>query len=262
MSRYFIELTQPEIKAQFERHPLVILPCGSVEQHGAHLPTGTDIFAANSVSHAVAEQMDGVVLPGGPLGVTPMHMPFEATISLTPETYQRVVIETCLSTAQHGARKLLIVNWHEGNSASLSLAAEALHRTHGMSVVIAQACYVAEELWGSNCNGLTHAGEIEALAVLPDHEHLVHLDRAEKSSEKRQGEHMDKLRRTRSFVPILTDIRSIAPTGWYGDPSPATPERGRQMIAEIAAAISKEAIAIFDQLDRIQVTPDKNVAAE
>ena len=48
MSRYFIELTQPEIKAQFERHPLVILPCGSVEQHGAHLPTGTDIFAANS----------------------------------------------------------------------------------------------------------------------------------------------------------------------------------------------------------------------
>jgi creatinine amidohydrolase len=155
MSRYFIELTQPEIKAQFARHPLVILPCGSVEQHGAHLPTGTDIFAANSVSHAVAELMDGVVLPGGPLGVTPMHMPFEATITLSPETYQRVVIETCVSTAAHGAKKLLIVNWHEGNIASLQIAAEALHRTHGMSVVIAQACYVAEELWGPSCNGLT-----------------------------------------------------------------------------------------------------------
>jgi creatinine amidohydrolase len=262
MSRYFIELTQPEIKAQFERHPLVILPCGSVEQHGAHLPTGTDIFAANSVSHAVAEQMDGVVLPGGPLGVTPMHMPYEATISLTPETYQRVVIETCLSTAQHGARKLLIVNWHEGNSASLALAAETLHRTHGMSVVIAQACYVAEELWGPECNGLTHAGEIEALAILPDHAHLVHLDRAEKSSEKRQGEHMDKLRRTRSFVPILTDIRSIAPTGWYGDPSPATPERGRRMIDDIATAISTEAAAIFAQLEKIQGRPDQTLAAE
>lgn len=262
MSRYFIELTQPEIKAQFERHPLVILPCGSVEQHGAHLPTGTDIFAANSVSHAVAERMDGVVLPGGPLGVTPMHMPFEATISLTPETYQRVVIETCQSTAQHGARKLLIVNWHEGNTASLSLAAEALHRTHGMSVVVAQACYVAEDLWGPDCNGLTHGGEIEALAVLPDHAHLVHLDRAEQSSEKRQGEHMDKLRRTRSFVPILTDIRSIAPTGWYGSPAAATAERGRQMIADIARAISTEATAIFDQLDKIQPAPGTNLAAE
>jgi creatinine amidohydrolase len=262
MSRYFIELTQPEIKAQFERHPLVILPCGSVEQHGAHLPTGTDIFAANSVSHAVAEQMDGVVLPGGPLGVTPMHMPYEATISLSPETYQQVVIETCLSTARHGAKKLLIVNWHEGNSASLGLAAEKLHRSHGMSVVIAQACYVAEDLWGPDCNGLTHAGEIEALAVLPDHGHLVHLDRAQKSSEKRQGEHMDKLRRTRSFVPILTDIRSIAPTGWYGDPSPATADRGRKMIADIASAIAAEATAIFAQLDRIQGASTKTEAAE
>jgi creatinine amidohydrolase len=252
MSRYFIELTQPEIKAQFERHPLVILPCGSVEQHSAHLPTGTDIYAANSVSHAVAEQMDGIVLPGGPLGVTPMHMPYEGTISLSPETYQQVVIETCLSTAQHGAKKLLIVNWHEGNSASLGLAAEKLHRTHGMSVVIAQACYVAEDLWGAACNGLTHGGEIEALAVLPDYGHLVHLDRTEDSSGKGQGERMDKLRRTRSFVPILTDIRSIAPTGWYGDPVRATAERGRRMIADIAEAITTEATAIFDQLEAIQ----------
>lgn len=262
MSRYFIEMTQPEIKAQFERHPLVILPCGSVEQHSAHLPTGTDIYAANSVSHAVADRMDGVVLPGGPLGVTPMHMPYEATISLSPETYQRVVIETCLSTAQHGAKKLLIVNWHEGNSASLGLAAEVLHRTHGLSVVIAQACYVAEDLWGPDCGGLTHGGEIEALAVLPDHEHLVHLDRVEKSSEKRQGEHMDKLRRTRSFVPILTDIRSIASTGWYGDPAPATAERGRQMIADVADVIAREATAIFLQLDKIQGDPGQNLAAE
>ena len=262
MSRYFIELTQPEIKAQFERHPLVILPCGSVEQHGAHLPTGTDIFAANSVSHAVAEKMDGVVLPGGPLGVTPMHMPFEATISLSPETYQQVVIETCVSTAQHGAKKLLIVNWHEGNSASLQLAAETLHRTHGLSVVIAQACYVAEELWGPSCGGLTHGGEIEALAIMPDYGHLVHLDRAERSSEKRQGEHMDKLRRTRSFVPILTDIRSIAPTGWYGDPRPSTVERGKLMIEEVAEAIAIEAAAIFDQLDKIQGPASRDMAAE
>ena len=262
MSRYWIELTQPEIKAQFARNPLVILPCGSVEQHGAHLPTGTDIYAANAVSHAVAERMDGVVLPGGPLGVTPMHMPFEATISLSPETYQQVVIETCVSTAQHGAKRLLIVNWHEGNTASLGLAAEKLHRTHGLSVVIAQACYVAEDLWGAECNGLTHAGEIEALAIMPDHEHLVHLDRAKAGSEKRQGAHMDKLRRTRSFVPVLTDIRSIAPTGWYGDPAPATAERGRRMIDDIASAVAEEATAIFEQLDRIQGAPDKNLAAE
>ena len=114
-SRYFIDLTQPEIAAQFKKNPLVILPRGSVEQHGPHLPTGTDIFAANVIAHAVAERMDGLVLPGGPLGVTPMHMPFEGTITLTPDTYMRVVTETCVSTAKHGAKYLLILNWHEGN---------------------------------------------------------------------------------------------------------------------------------------------------
>ena len=73
-SRYFWDLTQPEIVEQFKRHPLVILPAGSVEQHGPHLPTGTDIFAAN-ISHGIAERMDGLVLPAAPVGLTPMHMP-------------------------------------------------------------------------------------------------------------------------------------------------------------------------------------------
>ena len=53
-SRYFWDLTQPEIAAQFKKNPLVILPAGSVEQHGPHLPTGTDIFASNVIGHAVA----------------------------------------------------------------------------------------------------------------------------------------------------------------------------------------------------------------
>ena len=89
-SRYFSDLTQPEIAAQFKKNPLVILPCGSVEQHGPHLPTGTDTLAANVISHAVAERMDGLVLPNTPFGVTPMHAPFEGTITLTPDTYMRL----------------------------------------------------------------------------------------------------------------------------------------------------------------------------
>ena len=54
-TRYFIDLTQPEIAAQLKKSPLVIFPAGSVEQHGPHLPTGTDIFASNAIGHAVAE---------------------------------------------------------------------------------------------------------------------------------------------------------------------------------------------------------------
>ena len=251
-SRYFIDLTQPEIAAQFRKNPLVILPAGSVEQHGPHLPTGTDIYAANVIGHAVAERMDGLVLPGGPLGVTPFHMPYEGTISLSPDTYMRLVIETCASTAKHGAKNLLILNWHEGNIPSLAIAADALHREHGMSVLTVQACYVAADLFGVEYGGLTHGGEIEALAVLAYGPELVHLDRAEHSSEKQHAKKMDKLRRTRSFQPVLNNIRTIAPTGWYGDPQPATVAKAQKMVAGIAEAIASEATEIFRQLEDVQ----------
>lgn len=251
-TRYFVDLTQPEIEAQFAKNPLMILPAGSVEQHGAHLPTGTDIFAANVISHAVAERMDGLVLPGGPLGVTPMHMPFAGTISLSPDTYMRLIRETCVSTARHGAKELLILNWHEGNSSSLTIAAESLHRDHGMTVLIVHACYVAAEMYGKEYGGLTHGGEIEALAVLAYRPELVHLDRIQRSSDHQHGHRMDKLRRTSNFQPVLTDIRSIAPSGWYGTPEHATIEKGLSMLEGLADCIAKQAADIFAQLRVVQ----------
>jgi creatinine amidohydrolase len=251
-SRFFADLTQPEIAAQFKKNPLVILPCGSIEQHGPHLPTGTDTFAANVIGHAVAERMDGLVLPATPFGVTPMHMPFEGTITLSPDTYMRVAIETCMSTARHGAKYLLILNWHEGNIPSLAIVAESLHRDHSMTVLTVQACYVAEELYGHSCNGLTHGGEIEALAVLAFRPELVHLDRIDNSSDHTHGHKMDKLRRTRTFQPVLTDIRSIAPTGWFGSPQHASAEKGQRMLADISDAIARDAREIFRQLDAVQ----------
>jgi creatinine amidohydrolase len=254
-SRYFADLTQPEIAAQLKKNPLVILPCGSVEQHGPHLPTGTDTLAANVIAHAVAERMDGLVLPATPFGVTPMHAPFEGTITLTPDTYMRLQVETCVATAQHGARQLMMINWHEGNIPSLAIAAESLHRDHGMSVLTVQACYVAEELYGASSGGLTHGGEIEALAVLAHRPDLVHLDRIDYSSDVGHGHKMDKLRRTRSYQPVLTDIRSIAPTGWFGSPQHATAEKGHRMLTDIADAIAKEARDIYRQLDAVQGGP-------
>ncbi|MEK9639795.1 MAG: creatininase family protein [Alphaproteobacteria bacterium] len=250
-SRRLELLTQPEVAAQLANNPLIILPAGSVEQHGPHLPAGTDIFAANIIAERVAEKMDGLVIPGGPLGVTPFHMPYEATITLSHETYIRVVYETCQSLAQHGAKQLILINWHEGNSSSLAIAAERLHRECGLSVLTVQACYVAAELYGPTSGGLTHGGEIETLAILAAYPELVHLDRIEGSSDHQHGSKMDKLRRTRSYQPVLTDIRTIAPTGWYGDPSHATIEKGTQMLEDLGAAIASEATEIFSLLEKV-----------
>jgi creatinine amidohydrolase len=246
------EMTWLEVEQAAREGAALLWAFGVIEQHGPHLPTGTDTFAANVISAAVAERMNGLVLPATPFGVTPMHMPFEGTITFTPDTYMRVVTETCVSTAIHGAKRLLILNWHEGNIPSLAIAAESLHRDHGMSVLTVQACYVAEELYGKTCNGLTHGGEIEALAVLAYRPELVHLDRIDYSSDHSHGHKWDKLRRTRSYQPVLTDIRTIAATGWFGSPQHATAEKGLRMLNEISDAIAKEATEIFTQLDAVQ----------
>ena len=251
-SRYFSDLTQPEIAAQLKKNPLVILPAAASSSTARTCRPAPTRSPPTSSAHAVAERMDGLVLPATPFGVTPMHMPFEGTITLTPDTYMRVVTETCVSTAKHGAKRLMIINWHEGNIPSLAIAAESLHREHGMSVLTVQACYVAEELYGHSCDGLTHGGEIEALAVLAHRPDLVHLDRIDYSSDHSHGHKMDKLRRTRSYQPVLTDIRSIAPTGWFGSPQHATAEKGQRMLTDIADAIAEEARDIFRQLDAVQ----------
>jgi creatinine amidohydrolase len=162
-----------------------------------------------------------------------------------------VVTETCVSTAKHGAKYLLILNWHEGNIPALAIAAESLHREHKMTVLTVQACYVAADLFGRECQGLTHGGEIETLAAMAYRSDLVHLECAGNSSNSQQGRKLDSLRRTPAYQPILTDIRAIAPTGWYGSPQSATTERGLHMVGAIADAIAKESIDIFHQLDSV-----------
>ena len=87
---------------------------------------------------------------------------------------------------------------------------------------------------------------------LDDHGVQVHLERIEYSSEHAHGRKWDKLRRTRAYQPVLTDIRTIAPTGWYGNPEHATVDKGRRMLDGIAEAIAAEATEIFRQLDAVQ----------
>jgi creatinine amidohydrolase len=250
--RRFDELTDPEIATALARSPRVILPLGSVEQHGPHLPTGTDFFAATAIALQVAEHLDALVLPLCPLGVTPMHMPYPGTVSLRPSTFQDVLLDIGSSLARHGCREFVMLNWHEGNIPALALAAEQLHREAGLAVVVVQACYVAEERFGPRAGGLTHGGKIEAWSVLGCRPDLVHLDRAGGSGDRRRGELADRLRRDRSFQPVLTDVRSMSLTGWYGDPAGATEDDARQFVTELGAEIAARLDGVLAALATVQ----------
>jgi creatinine amidohydrolase len=233
-----LKITQPEAEAILKRSGLVILPMGSVEQHGPHLPCGTDYLASLVIGQVVAEKVDGLLLPFSPIGVTPFHMSFPGTLSLKPQTFISVVEDICESVVRHGAKKIVFLNWHEGNTSAMNLAAVSVQQRHAARVLVVQACYIAYEIFGKEC-GLTHGGELEVLPILAYEPALVHLERATNPSPPDRAKKIDSLRRGRAAYPFLKDIREIAPTGWYGEPQKATPAKAKEFLEKVSEAAAE-----------------------
>lgn len=246
-----MEVTQPEAAALLAESGTVIVPAGSVEQHGPHLPCGTDWYAALVFSRAVAERLGALVVPIAPIGITPFHMGFEGTLSLRHDTFVAVMLDVAASVARHGARRMVILNWHEGNSDAIGVAASRIHEELGLEVIRVEACYVARDLVGDETGGLTHGGELEVLPVLAFDPSLVHLERATDPSPPGRGRRIDAVRRNPNVRPVLSDVRQIAPTGWYGEPQRATAEKARGVIDRVAERIAadvREASAAMAEL--------------
>ncbi|MFQ5861486.1 MAG: creatininase family protein, partial [Dehalococcoidia bacterium] len=218
---------------------MALIPLGSVEQHGPHLPCGTDYLAILAITRRAAQQLQALLVPLGPLGVTPFHMAFAGTVTLRSQTLISLLEDVCTSLVHHGAKKLALVNWHEGNTAAMNLAATAVRQQHDIRLVVVQACYIAEELFGREV-GLTHGGTLEALGVLACHPELVHLERATNPSPMEHAARLDALRRRRTSYPILGDIRQMYPTGWYGPHVEVTPERAEQFLEGVAEAVARQ----------------------
>ncbi len=236
----FDELTDPEIASRLEQRALVLVPCGSTEQHGPHLPTSTDFLASLAICDLVAAELGGLVLPGMQFGVTPIHMGFAGTVSLSAATFEQVLYEMVASLSSHGVREVAFVNWHEGNIASLGNLGSRLTQELGMNVVLAHACYVAEELFGEQLGGLTHGGAIEGAAVLGARPELAHYERLDRSTSSPGERPADHARRGKAFQSVLKDIREISDTGWYGSASEVSRDEGSALIKGVAEVVTRE----------------------
>ncbi len=244
----FDELTDPEIVAALSSRSLVLVPCGSTEQHGPHLPTGTDYFASLAICDLVVAKTGGLVLGGMQFGITPIHMGFASTVTVSAATFEQIHLDIATSLAAHGVKEIAYVNWHEGNIGSLTTVASRVTQELGLNVVVAQACYVAEELYGEKMAGLTHGGAIEAAAVMgwrPDLVRYDQLDPAEDSPGERPADHA---RRGRSFQTILRDIREISSSGWYGSAQRVSEDQGRELVTKVADVVAGELEERFARL--------------
>jgi len=249
--RLLERMSQPDAERLLAASGTVVLATGSVEQHGGHLPLGTDAFAALSIAERVAHRLDTAVASLGPIGVAHYHLGWPGTLSLAPSTLAAVVIDVCGSLRGAGVRRVLIVNWHEGNSSTLRLSADEAQRRFGVQVVIAEAHVITHSTYPDEME-FTHAGAMETAAVLAYEPDLVHLDRATEASDRDAGQVAHGLFRRPDVYPVLNDFHQIAPTGWYGRPETANAARAEEIaeaVADHAVARAREIWAALDDGD-------------
>jgi creatinine amidohydrolase len=196
--------------------PLVVVPLGSVEQHGHHLPLGTDTAVACAVAEAAGPELDGALLaPALAYGASGEHEGFPGTISLGTEALTGLLVEYGRSACRWAGR-VLIVNGHGGNLDALR-AAGTLLRSEGRDVTWFP-CGVP--------GGDAHAGRTETALMLHVEPESVRSDRAVAGVPDPIGELLPRLR--------SEGVLGVSPTGVLGDPAGATAAEGSDLLTTLA----------------------------
>lgn len=244
-SGHLAELTSPECEALVRRCGTAVLGLGSVEQHGPHLPNGTDIMAADLVADAVAERLGALRVPFAPYGVTPLHAGWPGTVSLRPETFEALLTDVCRELIGQGVHTVVLVNWHEGNIPAMNAVATKLQADHGSTFVAVQACYVAQRIYRELGGELTHGGGIETLAVLAHDPALAKVDRAGSASRPPGAAELDQSRRSREVYGFVTDVAELTEAGWYGNPRWADAELAESFASTVAVEVVSQVTEIL-----------------
>ena len=158
----------------------IILPVGSTEQHGPHLPIGTDTMVATALAESAAERIDVLVAPPLWFGWSPHHMVLPGTITIRPEVLIEVFYDVVQSLKGHGFERFIFLNGHRiVNVAWLQIVGEKVKRELGVKVMIFDPAYMSKSIieglgWGE----VGHAEEIESSHMWYYYPALVKMERA------------------------------------------------------------------------------------
>lgn len=237
------EMTTEDAAHAVTTSPLVLVPAGAFEQHGPGLPLSTDLIRADAVAELVAAELGGraVLGPSLPVGVSPHHLAFSGTVSLTTTTFARVVHEYAESLHRHGWRKVLVINGHGGNNAALSTVAQDLLVTRpdlgfAWAPLTSLASDVVAGMDVSEVHG--HSGEAETAQLRHLAPQLVHDDRLAPGTTRRAE--LDSLgtlsRKAGITFPVAYD--RLSHNGVLGDPRRSSAEDGKSLVDTIVSRIA------------------------
>lgn len=230
-------ISWPEVEAYLKHDDTIILPVGATEQHGRHLPLGTDSLVAIQLAEQAGQRTHTLVAPPLWYGWSPHHLAYPGTVSLRPETLTELVVDCCRSFIHHGFKKILIINGHRmANLPPIQIAATRVRNQTGALVVIADPFYVGEmagrQLRTSEPGGVGHADELETSHLLYLMPELCDMSKAVKNVPPLKKYHIADPYVECDRVTAPSNIASYrartAPSGVGGDPTVATTEKGKQ----------------------------------
>ncbi len=261
MSRWLADMTWPQVaQAVAAGCTTLILPLGATEQHGHHLPIGTDTLRAVALAERLAARLDGALIaPPLPAGCSDEHSGFAGLLGLDHETLARVILEYGRRMVPWGVRRLVLLSAHGGNGQALRLATRwlaqelptlqvwppALHEPEEDHTPMEQSTIYAAMLRIAHQEGIApeaaglHAGEWETSEILHLCPDLVDRQRATPGAVAPSHALLPRLR--------AAGVQALAPSGTIGDPTRATAERGGRYLDAAADALTAAIAAALEQ---------------
>ncbi len=255
---YLMDMTWREFQEAVTPRTVVVMPLGSAELEGTHLPVGVDTIAAQGLA-ARLTGLEGVIIgPSIPIGYSKWFLPYPGTISLEQETMIHLLTDYGASLVRHGVARLVFLNAHKGNNAAVETAAHTLIDTHGVKVGMLNLWNLAGQLTAGTDlvaeGGFKHGGEIMTSLMLALRPESVVRDQIRPDAVKQAEGTGFSIKNSLgdagfqgAVQTVYRNIRQVTDTGIMGDPSAASAERG-EAILERLAAYARDYLAEFQAL--------------
>ena len=255
----------PDFRANVAADWIAVLPLAATEQHGPHLPLGTDVMIADAflarVRELLPDDVPATFLPLQPVGISTEHIDYPGTLTLPPDVAIAQWNALGESVARAGLRKLVIVTSHGGNGAAMSLVAQELRARLGMLVVTTNwhrfdaqdGLFPDDEL----CHGI-HGGAVETSIMLAKYPQTMRMSEAKNFAPASiANDKQNRWLSTRRPAPLAWQAQDLHASGAIGDASLASAESGHLIVDKAAQAFCDllADVAKFD-LDHLQAGPD------
>jgi creatinine amidohydrolase len=244
------EMTWPEVKqALADGKTTALLACGAVEQHGPHLPTGTDDYLGTAIAERAARIAgNALVAPTIRPGLSEHHMHFPGSFTLRPATFVALLEDYCESLARQGFARIVIFPSHGGNADTMRAVAPQLARS------LQGRCEVVVSLRADRFQRMTellaergislgrsgaHAGYTETSMMLQHLPDLVRMDAAEPGRSDDDFYLPENIEQSQ-MESFLYGIQTQSPNGILGDPTGSTADVGDELLELAAAALAAE----------------------